>query len=90
MAKGATSLQYKDLLNELEETQPGAKYQFLMGFLRNRRDTVVGAGYSPPALRECARCGQPTTAEVCAYCRMADRGRRKRAAVAGGARPTPT
>jgi uncharacterized protein (TIGR00269 family) len=81
MAKGAKSLQYKDMLNRLEESQPGAKYQFLMGFLRNRAP-VVGAGYSPPALRECARCGQPTTAEVCAYCRMADRGRRKRATAA--------
>ena len=91
MAKGAKSLEYKDMLNRLEEAQPGAKYQFLMGFLRNRGDAVGWRRASPSVeLRECARCGQPTTAEVCAYCRMADRGRRKRAAVEGGARPAPT
>jgi tRNA-5-methyluridine54 2-sulfurtransferase len=84
MAKGAKSLEYKDMLNRLEESQPGAKYQFLLGFLRNRGGAVVGARLASPSvvLRECARCGQPTTAEICAYCRMADRGRRKRAAAA--------
>jgi uncharacterized protein (TIGR00269 family) len=90
MAKGAKSLQYKDLLNTLEESQPGAKQQFLMGFLRNK-DALRGVGEAVQ-LRECARCGQPTTAEVCAYCRMSDRGRRKRALAAaqGGASPAPT
>jgi uncharacterized protein (TIGR00269 family) len=81
MAKGAKSLQYKDLLNSLEESQPGAKYQFLAGFLRHR-DRMQGVGEAV-TLRECSRCGQPTTAELCAYCRMADRGRRKAAALAG-------
>jgi uncharacterized protein (TIGR00269 family) len=80
MAKGAKSLQYKDLLNTLEESQPGAKHLFLTGFLR-QKDAFRGVGEGVQ-LRECARCGQPTTAEVCAYCRMADRGRRKAAQAA--------
>ena len=33
-------------------------------------------------LRECANCGSPTTAEVCAYCRMTERARAKRTASA--------
>ena len=88
MARGAKSLEYKDMLNRLEESQPGAKYQFLMGFLRNR-EALRGVGEGL-ALRECVRCGQPTTAELCAYCRMADRGRRKRDAVVGAGRASPT
>ena len=78
MAKGAKSLAYKAMLNSLEEQQPGAKYGFLVGFLKQGRAALpgVGAGQAPE-LRECVRCGQPTTAELCAYCRMADRGRRR-------------
>ncbi len=79
MAKGAKSLAYKDLLNTLEEQQPGAKHRFLVGFLKQGRQAVAaGTGLGDGVeLRECARCGQPTTAEICAYCRMAERGRRK-------------
>ena len=75
MAKGAKSLEYKDLLNRLEESQPGAKHRFLVGFLKEGRKAVKGA--EPVVLRECASCGQPTTAETCAYCRMVERGKRK-------------
>jgi len=77
MAKGAKSLEYKDLLNRLEESQPGAKHRFLVGFLKQGRQAVKSA--EPVVLRECASCGQPTTAEVCAYCRMVERGKRKAA-----------
>jgi uncharacterized protein (TIGR00269 family) len=80
MAKGAKSLEYKDLLNRLEETQPGAKHRFLVGFLKDGRKAVQGG--EPVVLRECANCGQPTTAETCAYCRMVARGRRKAAELA--------
>jgi uncharacterized protein (TIGR00269 family) len=79
MARGAKSLQYKELLNSLEERQPGAKYRFLTGFLRDGKQVVAGA--DRPQLQPCRQCGQPTTAEVCAYCRLAERGRRKSAAM---------
>jgi uncharacterized protein (TIGR00269 family) len=78
MAKGAKSLLYKDALNALEEAQPGAKQRFLMGYLKQGR-TALGVGEAPVVLRECARCGSPTTAEVCAYCRLVERGRRRQA-----------
>jgi len=76
MAKGAKSLEYKALLNTLEETQPGAKYEFLVGFLKQGR-AALGAQPVRVQLGECAVCGQPSTAAVCAHCRMAERGRRK-------------
>ena len=41
MARGAKSLAYKDLLNTLEEEQPGAKYRFLVGFLKEGRARPV-------------------------------------------------
>jgi tRNA-5-methyluridine54 2-sulfurtransferase len=81
MAKGAKSLAYKDMLNRLEEEQPGAKHRFLVGFMKEGRAAVkAGAFDQATGLRECARCGQPTTGELCAYCKMADRGRQKAAA----------
>lgn len=77
MAKGAKSLAYKDLLNALEEEQPGTKYRFVVGFLKQGR-AALGSGFDQTAdLHACARCGQPTTGELCAYCRMSERGRRK-------------
>jgi tRNA-5-methyluridine54 2-sulfurtransferase len=76
MAKGAKSLFYKDTLNALEEAQPGAKQRFLMGFLKQGRGAVA-ATPEPVELRECSRCGSPTTAEVCAYCRLTDRARQR-------------
>ncbi|HEX6548144.1 MAG TPA: tRNA(Ile)-lysidine synthetase, partial [Candidatus Dormibacteraeota bacterium] len=54
------------------------------GFLKQGRGAVAaGTGLGESVrLRECASCGQPTTSEVCAYCRMSDRGRVKAAAKA--------
>jgi uncharacterized protein (TIGR00269 family) len=79
-ARGATSLAHKEVLNRLEDVSPGTKASFLLTFLdraqaRFRADDAV-------ALRECARCGQTTTGEVCAFCKLADQVRR-----AGAARP---
>lgn len=83
MAAGAKSLAYKDMLNRLEEDQPGAKHRFLVGFLKEGRSAVAtGTFDQATGLRECVRCGQPTTSEVCSYCKLAERGRRKAAAMA--------
>jgi uncharacterized protein (TIGR00269 family) len=83
MAKGAKSLAYKDMLNSLEEQQPGAKYGFLVGFLKQGRAAVPSGAFDQAKdLNECVRCGQPTTGQLCAYCRMAERGRKKAAAKA--------
>lgn len=81
MARGAKSLAYKDMLNSLEDQQPGAKYGFLVGFLKQGRATLPAPSFDQATdLVECRRCGQPTTGELCAYCRMAERGRKKAAA----------
>ena len=72
-AEGSKQLYYKDMLNRIEENQPGSKLAFYVGFLNAREKG------SFPALTEDARegmlhacpgCGQPTSNEgLCAFCR---------------------
>jgi tRNA(Ile)-lysidine synthase TilS/MesJ len=59
----------------LEERQPGLKHRFLVGFLRSGRRALSVDGRVE--IRECRNCGQPTTGEVCSYCRMRERKRRQ-------------
>jgi tRNA-5-methyluridine54 2-sulfurtransferase len=74
-AKGATSLAHKELLNRLEESSPGAKHNFLFGFLDKARPAFERIEHVP--LRECSRCGQVTTAEICAFCKLSDQVRQR-------------
>lgn len=78
MAKGSKMLIYKDVLNRLETESPGTKQRFYWGFL----DKESRGGSEPSGsvdsmeakdqrtLHPCATCGQPTTAEICSYCKM--------------------
>ena len=76
-ARGATSIAHKQILDRLEEASPGAKHNFLFGFL----EKALGAfeGSEPTALNECAVCGQVTTGEICAFCKLSDQVKRRRA-----------
>jgi len=71
-SRGATTLFYKELLNQLEGKSPGAKQQFYLSFLQARREGRLQlADDAQVKLGECTRCGQPTTApELCAFCRL--------------------
>jgi uncharacterized protein (TIGR00269 family) len=73
-AAGATSIAHKELLNRMEETSPGAKHNFLFGFLDRARPAFERA--EDVVLNECARCGQVTTGTVCAFCKLAERVKR--------------
>jgi uncharacterized protein (TIGR00269 family) len=79
-ARGATSLAHKDLLNRLEDTSPGSKAMFFLNFLEQARPLFQAQDATP--LTECVRCGQATTGEVCAFCRLAEQVRQ-------GGRATP-
>jgi uncharacterized protein (TIGR00269 family) len=76
-AKGATSLAHKELLNRLEEVSPGAKHNFLFGFLDKAR--AAFERLEDVQLRECSACGQVTTGEICAFCKLADQVKRRTA-----------
>ena len=84
-AQGATSIAHKETLNRMEEASPGAKHNFLFGFLDKARAAFERAEAVP--LNECARCGQVTTGTLCAFCKLADQV--KRAAPVAGDRTTP-
>jgi tRNA-5-methyluridine54 2-sulfurtransferase len=68
-AAGAKSLLYKDVLARIEVQSPGAKHRFLTRFFEHGKPRLA-AGADEHTLRDCAICGQPTTAELCSFCRM--------------------
>jgi len=71
-SKGATTIFYKELLNQLEARSRGAKQQFYLSFLRAREQQgLFHRQREELELSECERCGQPTTASgLCAFCRL--------------------
>lgn len=71
MAVGNKTNQYKEVLNQLELQSPGTKHQLLFGFLE-RAQPLFRAGVEVE-LHACGRCGEPTTSEVCAFCRLLER-----------------
>ena len=73
-AKGATSIAHKEILNRMEEASPGAKHNFLFGFLEKARPAFERAEHV--VLNECARCGQVTTGTLCAFCKLSDQVKR--------------
>jgi len=82
MAAGNRHLRYKEALNALEAASPGTKHAFYFEFLDKAADRFrPEARASQEELRPCTSCGAPTTAEVCAFCRLVERVR--------GAEPVP-
>ena len=74
MAVGNKHLGYKAALNAVEERSPGTKHDFYFGYLQR-----AAARFAPDTaeaqegLQRCASCGAPTTATVCAFCKLVER-----------------
>lgn len=78
MAQGARTLLYKEVLNRLENESPGTKQMFYWGFLEKSRMTETPttiAEKDRSSLRPCSSCGQPTTIEICSYCKLMARAK---------------
>jgi recombinational DNA repair protein RecR len=78
MAKGSKMLQYKEVLNRLETESPGTKQTFYWGFreAKQKQPTATTMAEKDRAvLHPCTSCNQPTTAEVCSYCKMMARAK---------------
>lgn len=74
MAAGNKHIGYKNALNDIESSSPGAKAHFYLGFLSRAADRFVEeAEVGREALGECERCGAPSPAEVCAFCRLVEK-----------------
>ena len=74
MAAGNRHLRYKETLNEIEERSPGAKAAFYFQFLDQMLpvlDDVAAA--ERDLVGECSRCGAPSSAEVCAFCKLVEK-----------------
>jgi len=73
-AVGSTTNFYKELLNQLEGRSPGAKLGFYLSFLQAKREGMFSLAEDALELKECEKCGQPTTAPgLCAFCRLWER-----------------
>ena len=73
IAAGNKLLGYKEALNAVEATSPGSKAAFYHGFLDRMAPLLEGlSGASAGELRRCERCGDPTTGEICAFCRLVE------------------
>ena len=73
MAAGNKHLGYKEALNLVEDASPGTKQVFYFGFLDRARARFADGDVAKADLGSCARCGAPTTGDVCAFCRLVEK-----------------
>ena len=74
MAAGNKHLRYKETLNTLEDRTPGAKATFYLQFLEQMLPVLDGVAEAERALvGTCTRCGSPSSAEICAFCKLVER-----------------
>jgi uncharacterized protein (TIGR00269 family) len=71
-AEGSTSIEHKEILNQMERSSPGTKLQFYLNFLRAKEQGLFSEHKADQVeLRACEKCGQPTSAPgLCAFCRL--------------------
>jgi uncharacterized protein (TIGR00269 family) len=74
MAAGNRHLRYKETLNEIEQRSPGAKAAFYFQFLDQMLPVLDGVAEEERALvGTCSRCGAPSSADVCAFCKLVEK-----------------
>jgi tRNA-5-methyluridine54 2-sulfurtransferase len=74
-AEGSTSIYYKEVLNRMENENPGTKLSFYLRFLEAREEGLFAPrNEEMTPLGACLSCGQPTSAPgLCSFCRMIER-----------------
>ncbi|MFP4635954.1 MAG: ATP-binding protein, partial [Nitriliruptoraceae bacterium] len=72
LVAGNTGHELKAAMDTLEAASPGIKAQFLFGFLERHAERFADALEEDEGqpVRDCERCGMPTTTTVCAFCRQ--------------------
>ncbi len=66
--------QYRDVVDQLEDRSPGARFGILSSY-----DTIkpmLRAGLPQTDMHPCPRCGEPTLGENCKSCQLLDRAKR--------------
>ncbi len=71
MSEGASTFDYKEVMNKLELKSPGTKDQFYLGFLRTGQPHFQTHD-NEPELDNCPSCGEPTITpeQNCSFCRQ--------------------
>jgi tRNA(Ile)-lysidine synthase TilS/MesJ len=72
MAAGNKHLGYKEALNAIEASSPGAKHAFYHEFLARAADHFESDDHAGVG-GACIRCGSPSTNEICAFCTLLER-----------------
>lgn len=72
MAAGNKHIGYKEALNTVEATSPGAKHAFYHEFLAKAADHFT-SDREHTVESTCGRCGAPSTNDVCAFCLLLER-----------------
>ncbi|MFN3698997.1 MAG: ATP-binding protein [Dictyoglomus sp.] len=72
MSIDAQSLIYKEVLNTLENHSPGTKEHFYYGFLE-KGQKYFKEEEKKISLQNCKICEQPTTTEICGFCRQMEK-----------------
>jgi uncharacterized protein (TIGR00269 family) len=73
MAAGNKHLGYKETLNALEAESPGSKASFYLNFLEKMAPLLsLHLQQQRGELGACARCGAPSSGEICAFCRLVE------------------
>ncbi|MBE0686179.1 MAG: adenine nucleotide alpha hydrolase family protein, partial [Anaerolineaceae bacterium] len=75
-SEGSTTIQNKELLNQLEHNRAGTKLAFYLKFLNAKKELFVDLNQdkSMEELSSCQTCGQPTPKPGnCTFCRMVTR-----------------
>ena len=73
MAFGNRHLGYKQALDVVETTSPGAKHAYYHEFLAKAADRFVDTEPDAADLSPCTSCGAPCSNGVCAFCFLLDR-----------------
>lgn len=73
IAAGNKHLSYKESLNAIEARSPGSKSAFYLGFIDRMAPILAGLSAAAAGdLSRCQTCGEPTTREICAFCRLVE------------------
>ena len=74
IAAGNRHLHHKSVLNSIEQESPSTKSAFYLNFIDNMAPLLADQSAAASGdLHRCVRCGAPTTAETCAFCRLVDK-----------------
>jgi tRNA-5-methyluridine54 2-sulfurtransferase len=73
-SKGAKTLLYKNVLNQIEEMSPSSKIRFMKGYLAKTKEEKMKEKTEAERPKDfCRTCGYPSFSEQCNFCGLLER-----------------